>query len=103
MTDVSNQVPAYSLPVYRAADFGVIEGANLGDALSFAADLVLDDIYGLRPGAETLELAIQAATGKAYRIATSSPSGRPGAVIHLDCTLTLMTPRRQNHRRPCPG
>ena len=92
MNDLRDQVPAYSLPVYRAAHFSVIEGANLGDPLSFAADLMLDDVYGLTPQADTIEIRVQAATGKAYRIAHSSTQGRPGAVIHLDCTLTLMTP-----------
>ena len=33
--------PAHSIPVYQAVDFSVVNGANLGDPISFAAELDL--------------------------------------------------------------
>ena len=92
MTHMRNSAPAYSLPVFRAADFNVIEGANLGDPLSYAAELMLDDVYGLTPRSQSFELAIESVEGSAYRIANSSKNGQRGATVHLDCTLTLMSP-----------
>lgn len=92
MTDQRNQAPAYSLPVYSAADFTVIEGANLGDPLSHASELMLDDVYSRALGSSPIELAIDPRADARYRIAETSQHGQRGAPVHLDCTLTLMTP-----------
>ncbi len=92
MTDLRKSTPAYSLPVLCAADFTVIEGANLGDPLSYASELMLDDVYGRTLNGKPLDLAIESCQDSAYRIAESSKNGQRGAPIHLDCTLTLMTP-----------
>ncbi|MGD9293871.1 MAG: Hint domain-containing protein [Roseobacter sp.] len=81
--------PSKTVPVYRADHFRAIYGANEGDGLSFAADLVLDDVYALSPQAQTVSLGL-ARRGDAYVIAAGSQVGREGAQIHLDCAATLM-------------
>ncbi|MEM8577705.1 MAG: Hint domain-containing protein, partial [Pseudomonadota bacterium] len=85
------QAPAHMLPVYPGAAFTVTHGANLGDAVSFATELELDDIYALAPGAAPLRLGLQPGP-EGFTVAPSSDAGTPGAALHLDCALTLMSP-----------
>lgn len=82
--------PAQSLPVYEARDFRAVSGANEGDVLSFAADLVLDDIYALSPHGVLKTLEMQRGPDGFRHIARGTKVGRHNAVVHLDCTLTLM-------------
>lgn len=82
---------AQSLPVYRARDFRVVNGANLGDPLSFAAELDLDDIYELRPGVQPVTLSLLMDGPGPLTISPDSPAGQAGAQVHLDCCLTLMS------------
>jgi hypothetical protein len=82
--------PAQSLPIYEARDFRAVSGANEGDVLSFAADLVLDDVYGLSSRADLKTLELYRRPDGLYRIARTSDAGRSNAVVHLDSTLTLM-------------
>ena len=79
------------LPVHLARDLRVIEGVADGDPITFADDLVLDDVYALSPQAPRLRLALSLADGR-FAIATGSETGRPGNRLHLDCCLTLMAP-----------
>ncbi len=79
------------LPVYTGLDFRVVNGANMGDALSFASELDLDDVYELQPQARQLRLSLSLAGGAPFTVAQESDVGRPGAQIHLDCCLTLMS------------
>jgi len=65
MTNASDNSPAQSLPVYTADGFVVTQGANLGDPLSHAAELMLDDVYRLTPAAAPERLTIHA-TGDAH-------------------------------------
>ena len=37
-----------TIPVYQADSFKVVHGANLSDTISFADELMLDDIYTLK-------------------------------------------------------
>ena len=83
---------AQNLPVYRADRFRVTNGANLGDALSFADELIPDDIYELSPEAEVLRLALTVDDGNSYRISAESTLGTPDATLHADCVLTVMPP-----------
>ncbi|APX11740.1 Hint domain-containing protein [Tateyamaria omphalii] len=87
--------PAQSMPVYPAAGFVVSEGANLGDALACADDLMLDDVYTLSPRVQPLRLALHASDTTHMIVAEGSDCGTPGAAIHLDCALTLMSPDGQ--------
>ena len=88
------QAPAHSVPVYPAESFTATDGANMGDALSFADELELDDTYALSPQARPVQLAIQVLED-GFEIAAESPTGVPGAALHLDCALTLMSPDGQ--------
>lgn len=91
-TDRLSDKPAQSIPVFRARDFTVTDGANLGDPLSFANELMLDDIYGLTLGAEVLRLSLLADEKTHFTIAEGTQLGRPGAPLHLDSCITLMSP-----------
>lgn len=82
--------PAQSLPVLAARDFRVVNGANLGDALSFADELDLDDVYEMRAQAQTARLDLILQGAGPFTVAEGSALGRPGAQVHLDCVLTLM-------------
>jgi len=80
-----------SIPVYEAADFTVVNGANLGDPVSFAAELDLGDTYELRAGARQHRLAVAFDESGTLAITAGTSLGQPGATVHLDCCLTLMS------------
>ena len=81
--------PSKTLPVYLSDAFRVSYGANEGDGLSFADDLMLDDVYMLEGAAQTVSLSL-ARQGQTNVVADSSETGTTGFEIHLDCTVTLM-------------
>ncbi|RKF15369.1 hypothetical protein D6850_11170 [Roseovarius spongiae] len=80
-----------SIPVYDAGAITVVNGANLGDGLSFAAELDLDDTYELRPGSEMRRLSISAGADGRLGVAEGTRIGRPGDALHIDCCLTMMS------------
>ncbi|MEL7132253.1 MAG: hypothetical protein AAGK77_07565, partial [Pseudomonadota bacterium] len=94
MNDASHP-PGHSMPVYRADSFVVSEGANLGDPLTCADDLMLDDVYTLAPAAQPLRLALHTQDTEYLTVADGGDCSAAGAVIHLDCALTLMSPDGQ--------
>jgi len=82
-----------TVPVHAARDLVVTDGVAEGDTLSFADELVLDDVYSLREGATRLRLILAiSADGAAFHIAPGSPAGQPGRRVHFDSCLTLMAP-----------
>lgn len=83
--------PAQSMPVFRATDLKVVNGANLGDPISFAGDLELDDTYELDKSATRHRLSVLADDSGAFTIAPETSIGTPGAALHLDCVVTLMS------------
>ena len=85
------QKPAQSIPVFRASDLTVVNGANLGDALSFAAELDLDDTYELRLNTRPRRLSLVPDPDGSFVIGPDTALGRPGATLHLDCCVTLMS------------
>lgn len=87
--------PLQSVPVYRAADFVASDGANMGDELSFASELLLDDVYELSFGSSPLRLSILTLAPGRFQIAPDSEIGTAGATLHLDSALTFMTPDGQ--------
>jgi len=82
--------PAASVPVFRATDLVVEHGVNVGDELSFAAELIPDDIYWMADGAERIRIEIETAEGGAIRIGPDTEVGTPGHAPHLDSCLTFM-------------
>ncbi len=89
----NNQISPQGLRVYRAADFSVSNGANLGDPIAHAEELMLDDIYQLSPGARRWRLTVSAEQGLSHlTVGEGAQLGQVGAEVHLDCTATLMAP-----------
>jgi len=82
---------AFALPVLPGLTIEVVSGANLGDPLSFAADLIPDDIYCVTRGARTRRLLLHPDGPSRFRVASNTAAGQPGALIHLDCCLTFMS------------
>ena len=73
-----------TLPVHDGADLVCTEGA---------AELVMDDIYQLRPSAGRSALTLVAGdTPGIFTIARGSDRGQAGREVVLDCCLTLMDP-----------
>jgi len=83
--------PAQSIPVFRAVDFRVVNGANLGDPISFAAELDLDDTYELSKTARQYRLSVLNDDSGAFSVAGDTTLGRHGATLHLDACLTMMS------------
>lgn len=81
---------AQALQVYPAAMLPVSNGANFGDNLSFAADLMLDDSYQLAPDATPQRLSLHALENGHFRVADNTGTGRIGATVVLDSCITLM-------------
>ncbi|MDF0600086.1 Hint domain-containing protein [Psychromarinibacter sp. C21-152] len=93
MQGFSGQVPAQGLPVFRAEDVVVSNGANLGDPMGHSGEVILDDIYNLAPAARRWRLNLDVTEGVShFKVAAGSQMGRPGAVLHLDCCATFMAP-----------
>ncbi|WP_371223677.1 Hint domain-containing protein [Roseovarius sp. 2305UL8-3] len=83
--------PAQSIPVYPAGDFTVVNGANLGDPVSFADELDLDDTYELGVNARLEPISLLADASGHFTVAEGSSLGHPGAQVFLDSCLTLMS------------
>ncbi|EAR50412.1 hypothetical protein OG2516_02813 [Oceanicola granulosus HTCC2516] len=90
MTETADLRAIQTLPVFADADFRVVSGVAEGDAVSFADELVMDDVYGLSPAAERRRLTMAMGEARVFTVAEGSEVGRPGNVVHLDCCLTLM-------------
>ena len=82
--------PAHSIPVFNSKDIEVVNGANMGDPLSFAAELDLDDTYELHPSAGTQRLSVETTEDGDLIVGSDTEVGNPGGTLHLDCCLTLM-------------
>jgi len=83
------ETPVHNLPVYPADALEVTNGANLGDPLSFADEIVPDDIYTLAPDAAPVRLALMA-RDEGFAVGPGSQVGTEGSALHLDSTLTFM-------------
>lgn len=100
-TDTMHDTPetkplAQTILVYASADVVVTEGVAEGDPITFADDLVLDDVYRLRDGARRMALPLGIGTGgQTFRAAPDVAPGAPAAAgnpVHFDSCLTLMAP-----------
>ena len=80
-----------SVPVYRSADLRVVNGANLGDPISFAAELDLDDTYELHQDATQHSLSLQNDGAGGFVVAPETAIGSAGNALYMDCCLTLMS------------
>lgn len=64
----------------------------MGDIISCANELILDDVYALDFGAEPARLSLVARDDASFSIGHDTAIGTPGAVVHLDSALTFMSP-----------
>ena len=79
--------------VYQAADLHIVDGINFGNTLSFADDLILDDVYLLSPRAALKELSFDFSdTG--LKISNQGAIGQALNWLFVDCCLTLMSQTR---------
>ena len=89
----SNAIALQNIPVYRAEAFCVAEGVNSGEALSFADELVAEDIYTLTRAAPMARLGLSMVpNAKHFHISENSELGEVGEDAHLDACLTFMAP-----------
>lgn len=84
--------PVQSVPVFRAEDIIATDGANMGDALSFADELILDDIYEVQRGAAQARLSLLPLGPTRFRVASDTEIGTPDAAVYLDSALMFMSP-----------
>lgn len=96
------EIPGYATQVFRAQDFTVVTGANMGDGLSAPETLCAGDIYRLAASAAPLSLLLERegagrkdtppVTGSddAPGIAAGSGVGTPGDPVAVLGELTLM-------------
>jgi len=85
--------PVQSISVFRSSALSVVDGANLNDLISFADDLILDDIYELAPAASLHRLSIHIGEDeRGFTIASDTTTGQVGGALHLDSCITLMSP-----------
>ncbi|MFZ3581270.1 Hint domain-containing protein [Loktanella sp. DJP18] len=89
MSDTNRQFQ--SVQVLPSDAFRVTDGVAFGEALAFADELIMDDIYELSPVARPLALALAAeGDGGTFRIASGGQVGMIGSDVYLDCCITLM-------------
>lgn len=84
--------PAASIPVFPARSLACVHGANEGDDLAFAAELILDDTYWFAAEAKQARLGIISSETGTITIGDDTGVGTPGASVHLDSCLTFMSP-----------
>ena len=79
-----------SLLVFDASDLQIIDGVHFGDTLSFANDLILDDVYILSPEASLKPLVFDI-SGNFLKISKDSLIGKSPHRLYVDCCITLMS------------
>ena len=76
------------IEVFRAADVTTTEGVMRGEPISFADELILDDVFQLRQDRTTIHLTLIAKADGLHRKDTGAP-------IHIDSCLTFMSPESE--------
>ena len=88
----TGSLSSQSVPVYTAAQIAATDGANMGDRISFANELILDDVYEVDFGAQPARLSLVPREDATFSIGADTSVGTAGAVVHLDSALTFMSP-----------
>lgn len=86
-----NAPSVLTLSVLPATALRVEHGANFGDTLSVADDLLLDDVYALAFDAAPAPLMLVPQDHGHFKISQDSPQGAAGAMLALDACVTLMS------------
>lgn len=92
LSNLTPPEPDQILPVYAARDLIASDGANLGDPLGLAEELIAGDVYLLSIGVERASLALTIQGEGAFFIAPTTEAGRVGASVTLDSCVTFMSP-----------
>lgn len=79
-----------TLLIHPACDLTVVDGANLGDDLSFGEELQHDDVYHLADGATRQDLSVRQTGPRRLQLTETTRVGQPGAELHVDCCVTFM-------------
>jgi len=91
MNDAATPTPMQTVAVIRADDFRVTEGVAEGEGITFADELVMDDVFQLSQSAARIPLSLALREDEAgFSIEEASGLGKPGNVIYLDSCLTMM-------------
>lgn len=90
---MTGPIPTQTVAVYDGGNFLVTDGVAEGEGVSFADELMLDDIYQLKSSAERRPLTLNVDTDSGcFIVSDASSLGMAGNQIVLDCCLTLMAP-----------
>jgi hypothetical protein len=93
MSSSANITTEQTVTVFRGDDFVATEGVAEGDALSFAEELVLDDVYQLRRSATRARLTLGFhGPDSTFKLMAGSEVGTAGNDVVLDCCITVMAP-----------
>ncbi|WP_341214376.1 Hint domain-containing protein [uncultured Limimaricola sp.] len=87
MTDVTE---LQHLMVFDAADLRVAQGVAQGDPMSFADELVLDDVYRVEAKTPGRRLTLRADSDASFRVVEGAADEQTGRMLHIDSCLTLM-------------
>ena len=80
-----------TVAVLRAEDFPVVEGVAEGEGITFADELVMDDIYQLSGKAVRAPLSLRLQDGvDGFVIDDSTSVGTVGNTVYLDSCVTMM-------------
>jgi len=90
---MADSLPTQTVAVFESRHFTVIDGVAEGEGISFADDLLMDDVYRLDIKAERQPLTLQTIdkTG-AFQVAPGSAMGFDGHQVVLDSCATFMAP-----------
>lgn len=91
MFDIPPLSTMQTVAIMRSDDFRITEGVAEGEGISFADELVMDDIYQLSAAATRVPLSL--AMGEdpgGFIINASTAIGKPGNTVYLDSCITLM-------------
>ena len=86
-THIDLETKTLSLSALHAAHFRVVRGANEGDALSHAAELMLDDVYVLQPRTLPHLLTLRCRADGHFE----DQSRHPPRPLYLDSILSFMS------------
>ena len=81
---------AMTLAVHDGGQLRAVAGVAEGDPISFAAELVMDDVYRLDGGARRRPLALAPVETEPGTFVVARPEG--ARTVHLDSCLTFMAP-----------
>ena len=80
-----------TVAVFRSEDFRVTEGVAEGEGITFADELVMDDIYQQSQSATRIPLSLAIRDGgDGFEIDASTAVGKPGNIVYLDSCITMM-------------